>query len=474
MNKREIIEKLKLPNVFVLLFIVFVSCALLIVINYYTIRTLSVNRAYISGESYYSKGQKEAVRHLVAYLYTQDENLWTSFKEELKIPKGDAIVRKAMLNNEDPKIIKQGLKAGGNNEKDFDNMIWMFKNFHTVPFFKKAVDEWEKGDRLIEQLEAIGNEVHQKTQSSGFDSEARKKMLLQISNLSDVLTKTEKNYSDSLNEGTRKIESYLVYTNVFFILIIICSVSLYYSVMIKKLILSKKETEVHNDNLIIANRELDKFVYSASHDLRSPITSLKGLIEITREENDLEQIKEYLQLMHQSLTKQDQFISDIIDYSRNKRKQLSIEIISLNKLIDDCISQHQHIKNADNIAIRKNIILDEITTDCLRLKIILNNLISNAIKYSDPEKKKKYITIKTYEDNGFCKIEIEDNGIGIKDEFSNKIFEMFFVTNNNIGSGLGLYIAKEAAENLNGNISVTSEINIGSTFTVSLPKRYEF
>jgi signal transduction histidine kinase len=243
--------------------------------------------------------------------------------------------------------------------------------------------------------------------------------------------------------------------------------------MIKKLMLSKKETEVHNDNLTIANRELDKFVYSASHDLRSPITSLKGLIEITREENDLEQIKEYLQLMHQSLTKQDQFISDIIDYSRNKRKQLSIEIISLSKLIDDCISQHQHIKNADTIAIRKNITLDEISTDCLRLKIILNNLISNAIKYSDPEKKKQFITIKTYEDNGFCKIDIEDNGIGIKDEFSNKIFEMFFVTNNNMGSGLGLYIAKEAAENLKGNITVTSETNVGSTFTVSLPKYYE-
>lgn len=472
MNRRGIIEKLKLPNVFALLLIVLLSCASLIVINYYTIKILSVNRAYINGESHYSKGQKEAVRHLTAYLYSQDEKLWKLFQEELKIPKGDGIAREALLNNGDEAIIKEGLRAGGNNEKDLDGMIMLFKNFHTVSFFKKAVDEWEKGDHLINQLEAIGNEAHRKIKSSGLNSQEREKILSQISHNSDRLSKVERNYSNTLSEGTRKIENYLIYTNIFFILIIISTLTYYHFVMIKKLTLSKKEIEVHNENLTIANRELDKFVYSASHDLRSPITSLKGLIEIAQDENDLEQIKKYMHMMHESLTKQDQFISDIIDYSRNKRKQLVFEMVSLGKLIDDAISQHQHLKDADNIIIKKNIAVDKISSDSLRLKIILNNLISNAIKYSDNKKKEKHIVIKTNERNGFYTIEINDNGIGIKDEFKNKIFEMFFVTNNNVGSGLGLYIAKEAAENLNGSISVTTKINEGSTFTVNLPKLY--
>jgi len=472
MNKRKIIENLKLPNVFALLLIVFLACASLIVINYYSIKILSVNRAYINGESHYSKGQKEAVRYLTAYLYTQDENLWKSFQTELKVPQGDAAARVALTTNGDNEVIKKGLRAGRNNEKDLDGIIWLFKNFHFIPFFKKAVGEWKKGDYLIEQLNTLGNEIHLKVQSSGLDSQARDKMLLRIGHLSNLLTKTERNYSETLSDGTRKIENYIIYTNVFFILIIISSVSIYYSIMIKKLILAKKETEIHNENLRIANRELDKFVYSASHDLRSPITSLKGLIEIAQEENDLAQVKEYMELMHQSVNKQDQFINDIIDYSKNKRKQLLIELVSLNKLVDDAVSQHQHIKDAGTISIKKNIAVDEIYSDSLRLKIILNNLVSNAIKYSDKKKKKKHISIKTHEKNNCYTIRIKDNGIGIKDEFKHKIFEMFFITNHNVGSGLGLYIAKEAAENLNGNIAVKTEMNTGSTFTVTLPKLY--
>ena len=85
-----------------------------------------------------------------------------------------------------------------------------------------------------------------------------------------------------------------------------------------------------------------------------------------------------------------------------------------------------------------------------------------------------HISIKTYSADKFHKIEITDNGIGIKKEFQSQIFDMFFVTNNNNkGSGLGLYIVKEAVENINGIITVHSESNIGSKFTVTLPKLYE-
>ncbi|MFV8325784.1 sensor histidine kinase [Flavobacterium sp. ZS1P14] len=244
--------------------------------------------------------------------------------------------------------------------------------------------------------------------------------------------------------------------------------------MVNRLRRSKHETDDKNRNLIIANQELDKFVYSASHDLRSPISSLKGLIEIVKLEDDLNQIRYYLDLMYQGLDKQDEFIKEIIDYSRNKRKKVTIAPVSLNKIIDEVIAQHLYIKAMDQIAIKKELSVDELCSDELRLKIILNNLVSNAIKYSDEKKEKRYISIKTYVVGEFYKIEIEDNGIGINKEYLVKIFEMFFVTNNKKkGSGLGLYLVKEAVENLNGYITVDSEINIGSTFIVTIPKQYE-
>jgi signal transduction histidine kinase len=176
--------------------------------------------------------------------------------------------------------------------------------------------------------------------------------------------------------------------------------------------------------------------------------------------------------MCQSLDRQDQFISDIIDYSKNKRIQIMLRSVSLSNLIDDAISQNNYNTNADRIIITKDLSIDEIQSDGLRLKIILNNLLSNAIKYIDESKKEMLISIKAYNSGVFHKIEIIDNGIGIQEEYKDHIFDMFFVINSNKGSGLGLYIVKETLDKLNGSIAVLSESKVGSKFTVTIPNLY--
>jgi signal transduction histidine kinase len=474
MTENKILENFKRSNIFIPLIIVIISCSSLIIINYLTIKILSASRAYVNGESHYSKGQKDATRHLITYLFTKDPIQWELFNDELSVPVGDKTARIGLVNNSDIGIIKDGFRAGRNDEKDLDDLIWLFKHFHSVSFLAKAINEWEKGDQLIDQLASIGNEAHKKISTNTLSLNEKEKIFQQINIVTHKLTINERNFSDALGEGTRLIKSYLLFTNIFFTLIIIGSVSLYYCVMVNKLRRSKEETDDKNKNLIIANKELDKFVYSASHDLRSPILSLKGLIEIVKLEDDLDEIRGYLDLMHQSLDKQDQFIREIIDYSRNKRQKVTVASVSLNEIIDEIISQHFYIKGTNEIAIKKNLSVDEVHSDGLRLKIILNNLLSNAIKYSDEKKENRYISIKTYTQGEFYKIEIEDNGIGINKEYQVKIFEMFFVTNNNKkGSGLGLYLVKEAVENLNGNITVDSKMNIGSKFIVTIPIQHE-
>ncbi|MEL1253044.1 HAMP domain-containing sensor histidine kinase [Flavobacterium sp. DGU38] len=472
MNKVQSLKKLGLANVFVPILIVFVSCALLIFINFFTIKILSANRAYINGESHYSKGQKDASRHLITYLYDKDPHQWKLYKEELKVPQGDGIARKSLLKHGDNEVARKGFLTGRNHEDDLDDVIWLFVNFKEVSFFAKAINEWEQGDNLIDELYATGTQVHNKIKNNILTTADQKKFLRQISDISDKLTINERNFSNTLSAGTRKIKGLLIITNIVFILIIILSVFSYYSIMVKRLTISKKEIEAKNENLMLVNHELDRFVYSASHDLRSPITSLKGLIEITQLEDDIEQIKEYLHLMHKSLVKQDQFIIDIIDYSKNKRKQIVTEPVSLKEILDDTISQLMHIENADKITFKQELSVDQIESDGLRIKIIMSNLLSNAIKYSDNRKPEMFITIKTYVQNGFNTIEVSDNGLGIKDDNIAHIFEMYFGTNRNKGSGLGLYIVKEAVENIKGNISVSSEINIGSKFIVTIPRSY--
>lgn len=456
-------------NVFILLLVVFISCALLICINFFTIKILSANRAYVNGESHYSKGQKDASRHLITYLYTQEPEQWKLYNEELKVPQGDGIARQTLLKAGDNEVARRGFLTGRNHKEDINDLVWLFVNFKEIPFLAKAIHEWEQGDKLINELFITGAHINAKIKRNILTTSDQQNYLRKISDISDKLTINERNFSNTLGEGTRKIKTLLTITNIFFILIIICSVSWYYSIMVRRLLISKKEIEVKNENLLLANHELDRFVYSASHDLRSPITSLQGLIEITQLEDNVEQIRNYLTLMHQSLVRQDQFISDIIDYSKNKRKEIIIEPVSLRELFDEAISQLIHIENASRIEIKKEILIDYIQSDNLRLKIIISNLLSNAIKYADSSKKVMFISIKTYFSDGFNKIEIADNGIGIKEEFKEHIFEMYFGTNKNKGSGLGLYIVKEAVENIKGNIYVSSENSVGSKFIVTIP-----
>ncbi|MES2862554.1 MAG: HAMP domain-containing sensor histidine kinase [Bacteroidota bacterium] len=430
---------------------------------------MSANRAYVSGESQYSKGQKDAVLYLTTYAHNKNIKYWNFYLREMKVIEGDKLALNTLYSNSDDEKVKVGLRAGRNKEEDLDDIIWLFKKFGKVSFFSKAFDIWAEANLLTDELTLVGNEVHKKVISGTLTDVEKNNLLLKIETLSEEFTIVERNFTDAMVQGSWKMKSYLTFANAFFILVIISCVGIYFSMMMKKLVESTQEIELKNDNLLLANKELDRFVYSTSHDLRSPLTSLKGLVQIAKEEDDIEQIKHYFELMDQTISKQDQFIKDIIDYSRNKRVDKNLETVNLHELIDGIIQQYSYNDNSKTIKIEKNLEIDEIHCDPLRLKIIFSNLISNAIKYGDPEKEEKKIDIKIFKENDLCKIVIKDNGIGINEENLPRIFEMFFGTNHNIGSGLGLYITMEAVQVLGGTISASSRINEGTIFTITLP-----
>ena len=470
MNKQKIPGKFRVQNGFLLFFIIFTSCTFLIVLNLYTVKILSASQAYSNGESHYSKGQKDATAHLINYVFTSDNQQWELFKKELSVPQASATFRIELSTTKNIDIAKKALIAGRNNKEDSDDMIWLFENTKSFPFLRKALIEWEIGDNLVNQMAILGEKIHQKIVASTLSDKEQKQFLKEITQLSGKLTVNEYAFANRFGDNTRIVKDYLVAANIFFILIIISSVGFYYHSMVKKLLVSKLEVDERNRDLTSTNNELDKFVYSASHDLRSPITSLKGLLEIIKLEDDPEKITEYLDLMDKSLDRQDQFISDIIDYSRNKRLDRTIEPTNLSKIIDDTLDQFQYIKDANTIKIYKELEVTQIISDSLRIKIILSNLLSNAIKYADGSKTEKFIKIKTYPLNDNVVIEIDDNGIGIREKSLPKIFDMFYAANHDLGSGLGLYIVKDTVAILGGSITVASEINLGSKFIVTVPQ----
>ena len=223
------------------------------------------------------------------------------------------------------------------------------------------------------------------------------------------------------------------------------------------------------------NSELDRFVYSASHDLRAPLSSLLGLINLA-ETMTTDENSEFIQIynmMGKSVKKLDDFISEILDYSRNHHLPVASEEINFETEIQYIVKSLDYLNNGIiwelEISINGNNI---IKSDRKRLKIILNNLISNAIKYLDSSKPESRISITVDRKENEAIITISDNGIGIKPEYFPKIFDMFFrATEKSTGSGLGLYIAKETVEKLNGTITSESTFGEGSIFTVRIPNK---
>ncbi|MCF6405039.1 PAS domain-containing protein [Chitinophaga filiformis] len=234
----------------------------------------------------------------------------------------------------------------------------------------------------------------------------------------------------------------------------------------------RRELEDANDKLKRTNTELDRFVYSVSHDLRAPLASILGLIEYTASETNEEDIKQNLSMMEESIKKLDVFILDILDYSRNARLEVKRTPIDFSGLLIDIRNSLKFISTGNsNVEIRINI--DEDGTFCSdrsRISIILNNLISNAVRYYDPAKTSPYVEVTVVARADVALIGVKDNGIGIHKDYHPYIFNMFYrVSEKSKGSGLGLYLVKETVEKLNGDIQFTSTPGVGTEFKIYLP-----
>jgi len=232
---------------------------------------------------------------------------------------------------------------------------------------------------------------------------------------------------------------------------------------------AEDKLKVTNRQLRKANVELDNFVYKVSHDLRAPIASVLGLVNLAKKENKFDTLKEYFDMVGRSAVQQDSFIRDILDLSRNSRLLIDKKRINWQELINDTFD---HLKfSVKDKAIERKININgraSFYSDQRRIKVIFNNLISNAIRYSNGKDPVIEIDVKINKSN--ANISITDNGVGIEKKHQKKVFEMFYrATDANAGSGLGLYIVKESIDKLNGNIDMMSDIGIGTKFLISLP-----
>lgn len=235
----------------------------------------------------------------------------------------------------------------------------------------------------------------------------------------------------------------------------------------------KAEEKINRQKNLLekANAELDRFVYITSHDLKAPLLSIEGLINLAEISGDKKEINQCLEMIKERVKGLENFISDIINYSRNVRSGIIKEEINLKKAIKSIVNEFIYMKDVDKLKFFINVDPDlTIISDEKRLNVILKNLIFNAIKYHNYDQDHPEIVIDAQKFKNQVVMRIKDNGEGIREDQLNKIFDMFYrASEKSTGSGLGLYIVKEMTNKLSGSINVESIYGKGSVFSVTLP-----
>lgn len=230
-----------------------------------------------------------------------------------------------------------------------------------------------------------------------------------------------------------------------------------------------------NNELTKINKELDSFVYSVSHDLRSPLTSILGLVNVAKMDTSksIDTTKNYFEMIERSVLKLDETLKGILDYSRNARGELIITEVDLGQLIGNAIDQLNHFGGFARI--RKQIDVHGYTSlysDEYRLSVIIANLISNAIKYHDDSKTDQFIQVTATITPAHATLVFHDNGIGINSDYLRNVFNMFYrATDRSQGAGLGLYIVKEMVEKLGGTILINSELGKETLISLTIPNK---
>lgn len=232
---------------------------------------------------------------------------------------------------------------------------------------------------------------------------------------------------------------------------------------------AEQKLKISNRNLRKTNAELDNFVYSVSHDLRAPIASVLGLINLARKDRSEEMAMKYLKMIEESAIQQDKFIKKILDQSRNSRLEIRKEEIMFDRLISETFNQLKYVDLTGNVSKNININQDKpFYSDTWRLKVIFNNLLSNSIRYKNGNPPKIDIDINV--ENNDAHIIIRDNGKGIAKKHIRHVFKMFYrATDENAGSGLGLYIVKETVEKLHGAVKLSSNEGKGTEVDLHIP-----
>lgn len=483
----------------------------------FAMNTLSAVRTFVSGESAWSKAQKDAVISLHKYALTRDEANYLAFHKALLVPQGDTIARRALEEKPiNQAKARQGFLQGDVHPDDIPGVILLITRFKSFHYVAEAVRIWRQGDDLTNQIAAYGEELHSLIQQRATDLELVP-TLDKIGDLNDKLSKLEGEFSQTLGKASRFIEKVLMLALLFVVfvvestgLILIISLSRNLTKGLKELneaayAVGHGKFDVHipirsgdelgqlaeginkmaadlEDSIGVrrqaeqANKLKSLFLANMSHEIRTPLAAIIGFSDILKDRlvPEKERLR-YADIIHRTSENLTRIINDILDLSKVEAGHLDIQksVFPLAPFLAD-IRSIATIKASDKglkIEFRKiGEVPDLIYTDELRLRQVLTNILGNAVKFTE-----RGSVLMTYEVRDERLIfTIIDTGMGIATEKIPLLFQPFSQVDASVsrkfeGTGLGLLLSRRLAEMLGGNVILKSSSTAeGSTFVVSI------
>lgn len=233
------------------------------------------------------------------------------------------------------------------------------------------------------------------------------------------------------------------------------------------------ESEKHRANLELEsiNKELSTFIYKAAHDLRGPLCSIMGLINVAGMQKDPASLPEYLQKISESTNKLDSILLSLMEVMSIKNAMPAVREIDFKKLVNGTLERLKTLETYSGVEFIVDIRNEGgFFSDEAMINAILYNITENALNFSNRNNPKSHVIVRIYNIENGVEIKIEDNGIGMNEEVQDKIFEMYYKGNQfSKNTGLGLYVAGNAIKKLGGVVDVKSTPGAGTTFTITLP-----
>jgi len=501
--------------------------ALELVTLWFANSTLSSVRAFINGEGLWSKGEKDAVNSLHKYARTGNEADYQQFLEFMKVPLGDHKTRMQLISTHpDIDSAREGFLEGRNHPDDIDGMLKLFTRFHAVSYIHKAIVLWTEADSVGAPMVPIAAQIHDEINSASPSPERVGQLLNQIDDINARLTVLEDDFSFTLGEGARWMEN-LVLRLLFCVALTVEISGLLLTISVSRNIqrglneiirasraiaggdLKARATSYSHDEigtlaesfndmtgqyersieqqkkgeealidyakkLEQSNNSLEQFAYVASHDLQEPlrnITNFASLLEETEKDKLNPRSRNYLNYIVHGAERLKVLIKDLLLFSR-LGKQHIVELVNFNDVLK-VVLEDMDLLIKENNAVVKAGQLPVLRAGKTEVKLLLQNLVNNAIKYRKADVTPVVEINAEKQKSGTWLFWVKDNGIGIEEEFKERIFVIFQRLHNQdeySGTGIGLATCKKVIELNGGNIWVESKLGVGSTFYFTFPK----